>query len=117
MKVKYAEISVDDFRHPLKNPPLKVRLEGRARKIGGGSRTFTVKNFVSMVPSNSDGDKVALLEDLKFEDGTEELRVCYYIIGRKGRLAGKWAWGQFALFIPSRDFVKLIEKGKEKGII
>jgi len=115
MKLEYKEISEDDFGRPLSNPPLKVRVKGgRARKRKGkGSRSFEVTKFVSIVPSNSTGDKVALLQELEFEDNKKELRLGYYVISRKG----KWAWGQFALFIPAADLVKLIEKGREKGLI
>ena len=118
MKVRphTAEISVDDFGRPLRIP-LKFSLKGQARKIEDGSRRFLVKNYVTIVPSNSKGDKVAILEELKFDDGSEELRLGYYIIGHKGRVKGRWAWGQYALFIPPKDLIKLIEKGKEKGIL
>jgi len=114
----HKEISEDDFGQQLKMP-LKVRVVGRARRREGiGSRSFKVKKFVSKIPENSLAkDKVALLQELEFEDGTKELRLGYYIIGHTGRFKGKWAWGQFALFIPAKDLVKLTEKGKEKGII
>jgi len=111
-----AEVTVDDFGRPLRIP-LRFSLVGRARKIDDGHRGFLVKNYASIVPSNSKGDKVAVLEELEFEDGSKELRLGYYIIGHKGRVKGKWAWGQYALFIPARDLVKLIEKGKEKRVL
>ena len=111
-----SEISVDDFGRSLKIP-LRFSLVGRARKIEGGSRSFQVKNYVSIVPSNSTGDKVAILEEIEFEDGNKELRLGYYIIRHKGRMKGKWAWGQYALFIPAEDLIKLVERGKEKGIL
>jgi len=111
-----TEISRDDFGRPLRIP-LRFSLVGRARRIEGGSRSFKVNNYASIVPSNSKGDKVAVLEEIEFEDGNKELRVGYYIIGRKGRRKGKWFWGQYALFIPATDLIKLIERGKEKGII
>jgi len=111
-----TKISIDDFGRRLITP-LSFSLEGRARRVNGGSRSFRVKEFVSIVPSNSKGDKLALLEELEFEDGSKELRLGYYKIGHRGRMKGKWAWGQYALFIPADDLLKLIERGKEKGII
>lgn len=111
-----AEISVDDFGRPLKIP-LRFSLEGQCRKIDDGSRKFEVKDYVSVVPSNSDGDKVVLLEKIEFEDGSKEFRLGYYIIGHKGRFKGKWAWGQFAPFIPAEDLTKLMERAREKGIL
>lgn len=109
-------ILVDDFGRPLKLP-LRFSLVGRARKIEGGSRRFQVKRYVGIVPSNSDGDKVVFLQELEFEDGSKEFRLGYYIIGHRGRFKGKWAWGQFAPFIPAEDLIKLVEKGKEKGML
>jgi len=97
--------------------PVVFSLNGRARKIEGGFRSYEVRNYATIVPSNSKGDKVAFLQDLEFDDGSRELRLCYYIIGQRGRMSGKWAWGQFALFIPKEDLLKLVEKGKEKGIV
>lgn len=111
-----TEISVDDFGGSLRIP-LRFSLVGRARKVEGGSRSFQVNNYVTIVPSNSAGDKVAILEEIEFEDGHRELRLGYYIIGHRGRMKGKWAWGQYALFIPAEDLIKLVERAKEKGIL
>ena len=111
-----TEISVDDFGGSLRIP-LRFSLVGRARKVEGGSRSFQVNNYVTIVPSNSAGDKVAILEEIEFEDGDKELRLGYYIIGHRGRMKGKWAWGQYALFIPAEDLIKLVERAKEKGIL
>jgi hypothetical protein len=111
-----TEILVDDFGRSLRIP-LRFSLVGQARKIEGGFRSFKVKDYVSLVPTNSKGDKVAILEELEFDDGKRELRLGYYIIGHRGRMKGKWAWGQYALFIPAEDLVKLVEKAREKGIL
>jgi len=113
---KKSEISRDDFGRKLKKP-LRFSLVGRARRVRGGSRHFEVKKFASIVSSNSKRGKIALLQELEFQDGKKELRLGYYIIGHKGGMKGKWAWGQYALFISAGDLVKLVERGKEKGII
>jgi len=111
-----AEISVDDFGRSLRIP-LRFSLKGRARRIEGGFRNFRVKDYVTVVPSNFKDNKVAILQRLEFEDGTKVLRLGYYIIGHRGRMRGKWAWGQFALFIPAEDLIRLVQKAKEKGIL
>jgi len=46
-----------------------------------------------------------------------ELRLAYYIKGRRGRVRNKWVWGQFALLIPPQDFKKLIERAREIGML
>ena len=47
----------------------------------------------------------------------ERIRVGYYIIGKKGRFKGKWAWGQFCPFIVGKDLGALIKKAKNKGML
>jgi hypothetical protein len=35
--------------------------------------------------------------------GVEEYRVGYWIVGKIGRAAGEWTWGQFSPLIPVED--------------
>lgn len=60
--------------------------------------------------------KVIYLQKLEFEeDGSIELRLGYYIIGKKPGMLGKWVWGQYAALMPIGDFEQIIEKAKAKG--
>ncbi len=60
--------------------------------------------------------KAIYLQKLEFEeDGSIELRLGYYIIGKKPGMLGKWVWGQYAALMPLRDFEQIIEKAKAKG--
>lgn len=45
--------------------------------------------LVQKFPTNGEGDRT---------------RIGYYIIGRKGRFRGKWAWGQFCPWYLPKDF-------------
>ncbi|PKD43466.1 hypothetical protein [Rhodohalobacter barkolensis] len=46
-----------------------------------------------------------------------EYRIGYYIVGKNGRMDGKWTWGQYTPMIPINDFWGLINKAKEEGTI
>jgi hypothetical protein len=41
--------------------------------------------------------------------GKKEVRIGYYIVGKRGRYQGKWAWGQFCPFIPQKDLQEICE--------
>jgi len=79
---------------------------------------FTIEDEITLVASNSPGDRVLHLQRIKFDSGQIELRLGYYIIGKRpGRLCGKWAWGQFAPFLPAEDFRAIVDEAIERGWI
>jgi len=100
----------------MKLPKLKINKEGQITDINGRKIKFKVGKYVTLRQSTYP-EKIFVLEEIKFENGKEELRLGYYIIGKKGRKKGKWTWGQFCPFIPKRDLIRLIKKAKEKGIL
>ena len=60
--------------------------------------------------------KLIYLQQLKFEsDGRTELRLGYYIIGKKPAMRGRWVWGQFATMMPVADFRQIVKIAKRKG--
>jgi hypothetical protein len=64
------------------------------------------------------GRKVLYLQLIRFEhNGVEELRLGYYIIGKRPGMLGKWVWGQYATLMPAEDFESLIESARIKGWI
>lgn len=103
----------------MSNPPLPLNI-GEKRTIediNGNEQRFTVLDEVTQVQSTYP-DKVIYLQRIQFEnDGHIELRLAYYIIGKKPKMAGKWVWGQFATMIPAKDFQSIISKAMEKGWI
>src|SRR5713226_9637063 len=60
-------------------------------------------------------EKRICLQQITFDGEKKELRLGYYIIGKKPRMLGKWVWGQFAPFIPMADFDKLVHKAIRRG--
>lgn len=60
--------------------------------------------------------KLIVLQLVEFDDRKPEIRVGYYIIGKKpGRMKGRWVWGQYAAFMPLPVFRSIIRKAKVRG--
>lgn len=47
----------------------------------------------------------------------EELRIGYYILGKRKKVRDKWVWGQYAPLIPPKDLRILVRKAKNKGLM
>ena len=75
---------------------------------------YTVLDEIVHIPPSNPG-KAIYLQMLRFDDGREEMRLCYYMIGHKPRAKGKWLFGQFALMIRREDFDEIMSKAREKG--
>ena len=77
---------------------------------------YTIKDeicvFQSTLPS-----KILCLQSIEFDDGRKEIRLGYYIIGKKPKMLGRWVWGQYAALMPLQDFKKLIKRAEKKGWI
>jgi len=50
-------------------------------------------------------------------EGDIEYRFGYYIVGRIGRAAGRWVWGQFSPLIPQADLRVLLAKASSEGTL
>lgn len=83
--------------------------------IGGNPVTYVVEDEIKIIQSTQP-EKAIYLQKLRFEpDGRSELRLGYYMIGKKPSVAGRWVWGQFATMIPVEDFIKIYRLAEEKG--
>jgi hypothetical protein len=60
-------------------------------------------------------EKLVCLQRIKFEHSKPEIRLGYYIIGKKPKMRGKRVWGQYCIFMPLRDFKALIRRAEKKG--
>lgn len=58
--------------------------------------------------------KLIYLQKIELENGKEELRLGYFIIGKKPAMRGRWVWGQYATFLPVQDFKKIYSMAKKK---
>jgi hypothetical protein len=96
-------------------PPSNIGRRCRAEKPVRGHFHFTIVDEFYVRQSGLP-NKLIYLQKMKFEsDGREELRLGYYIIGKRRRMRGRWVWGQFATMIPKKDFRRLIAGAKRKG--
>jgi len=99
-------------------PPLPSKIGKRGSNNDDGNKQyFTVLDEVTQVQSTYPG-KVIFLQRIQFEnDSRIELRLGYYIMGKKPSNAGKWVWGQYAPMMPAKDFQAIVRKAIEKGWI
>jgi hypothetical protein len=100
----------------MKLPELKINEKGIITDIHGRRIKFEIERQVTLRQRDYP-EKVFVLQELHFENGNRQIRVGYYIIGKKGRARGRWVWGQFCPFFPKQDLNKLIQKAKRAGII
>ena len=103
----------------LKMPPLPINI-GKERKltdIDGKKQHFIVRDEIVRLQS-AYPRKAIYLQRIEFKnDGRIQLRLGYYMIGAKPRMAGKWVWGQYATMIPAEDFRAIIREASDKGWI
>lgn len=97
-------------------PKLKIKKSGSLIDINGKRKKFKIGEYVTLKQSNYPQKKF-VLQEILFEGGKKELRVGYYIIGKKPRSKDKWVWGQYCPFFPKKDLIRLIAKARQKGII
>lgn len=100
-------------------PELEIKKEGEITDIDGKQRKFKVGKYVTL-PQSDYPKKIFVLQELLFTGewkGKKEIRIGYYIIGKKGNKEGKWVWGQYCPLFPKQDLEKLIEKAKKEGIL
>ena len=101
-------------------PLPRIGKETRRKKIDGSPLVFVVKQQeVFHAPSNP--LKAYLLQKLRMDDGTgyenghDEFRIAYYMIGHKGRARGRWAFGQFAPIMTPEDLAEIIARMRALG--
>jgi hypothetical protein len=95
---------------------LRLRLQGSFTPKGRSKKdrvSYKISKVVWGQQSNVP-DKVILIEELLWGDGTKSLRFCYRT---QTHDKGLWWWGQFALMVPLRDIEELLQLAKEKGLI
>ena len=91
----------------------KVR---RIKNIHGVTVSYTVEDEIHR-RQGDDGGKVLVLQRLRWNDGRDELRLAYYMIGQRGRSRGRWVFGQYAAMLPPDDFRWLVDEARVRGWI
>ncbi len=93
----------------------KGKIASRKHPVTKEKRYFTIEDEIKKTQSNAK-HKIIVLQKLKFHDNNEiQLRLGYYILVKLKRMEGKWTWGQYAIFIPIRDFKSIYSKAIKKG--
>lgn len=99
-----------------KLPDLILSDTGELTDIDRRKRKFTVVGKPVVVQQSNYHKKVFVLEKVRFEHNRKtELRLGYYIIGKKPKMRGRWVWGQYCPLIPENDFRRLIRAARKKG--
>ncbi len=99
-----------------KPPPNTINKKGRANFPDGKILKFRIIDEIKHQQS-SYKDKYFYLQKIIFENGVAEYRFCYYIIGKKPAMKGKWVYGQFAPFIPKVDLEEIIKKAVKRNFL
>ena len=95
--------------------PSRIGKRGVLRDpINGSPYSFTVTDEITL-PQSELPSKIICLQRIAFEDGRQEVRLGYYIIGKRPRMLGKWVWGQYAALLPLEDFKAIIRQAEKKG--
>ena len=94
--------------------PDKTGKRGRLVTPGGRRMGFTIEGQIHRFQSDFK-KKALVLQKIRFDDDRQEIRLGYYIIGKKPRNRGRWVWGQFATFMPKRDFRALYKMAEKRG--
>ena len=98
-----------------KLPSNKGKKGSRKDPVTKEKRYFTIEDEIQKIQSNAK-HKIIVLQKLKFHDNNEvQLRLAYYIIGKLPRMKDKWTWGQYATFLPVKDFKTIYEKAFSRG--
>jgi hypothetical protein len=59
--------------------------------------------------------KVIVLPRIDFDDGRVEVRLGYYIIGKKPKMRGRWVWGQYATILPAACLAEVFREAERRG--
>lgn len=98
-----------------KIPPLPSHKGHRKtiKDIYGKSVSFTVIDEITHKESGNP-EKAFYLQKLKWDNGKIGLRLCYFMIGKKPRMRGKWAYAQSAPMISPADLRSLLVRAKKQ---
>ena len=99
-------------------PKLPSNIEKRGSRkdpVTKEKRYFTIVDEIQKKQSNAK-HKIIVLQKLKFQNNNEiQLRLGYYIIGKLPRMKGQWTWGQYATFIPIKDYKSIYNRALKRN--
>lgn len=95
-------------------PPCHIGKRCKAKHPNGETRSHLIVDEIHIFQRRSK-TKLIYLQKMKLENGKEELRLGYFIIGKKPAMRGRWVWGQYSTFLPVQDFKRIVSLAKKKG--
>jgi hypothetical protein len=122
-------MTIKDFIDKKKKEVLDGKAKYTNKDISRKGKKHWVIEARTMMAQNNHDEKVFVFERMRFEraegyqtrkieKGFIQYRIGYYIVGKIGKMNGKWTWGQLSPTIPVVDFNELISLAKkEKTII
>ena len=78
--------------------------------INGVKRKIKILDEI-IFPQKGIDYKIFCIQKLQVEDRKPEIRIGYYMIGVKGRMKGRWTWGQYNPHMPMSDLKKMYKLG------
>ncbi len=101
----------------IKYPPMPETIGKKGKAIipvTNRIRRYEIIDEIKTLQHNSK-TKAIYLQLIKFDDKSIEVRLGYYIIGKKPKMKDKWTWGQYATLLPMRDFKKIYKLAEKKN--
>jgi hypothetical protein len=97
-------------------PDLKLKKDvGPHLDINGNQHHWEIAKC-ALKPQSDYPEKIFSIQLMKeSSSGKKEVRIGYYIVGKKDKYKNKWAWGQFCPFIPQKDLKEICELLKEEN--
>jgi hypothetical protein len=96
--------------------PSHIGQKRSLKDINGNPGYFTIIGEM-IRPEINHPEKLIYLQRIQWHTGNCELRLCYYMLGVKGRSAGKWVFGQYATFIQPETLRAIIDEAQSHGWI
>lgn len=94
--------------------PNNVGVSRKIIGIDGTVHRFTITDEI-ILPQTGLPSKLIYLQYLQFDDGRNEVRLAYYMIGFKPGRKGRWVWGQYCTILPHGDLKTIYEEAQKRG--
>ena len=95
-------------------PPCNIGKKGKRITPDGKITHFMIEDEIVRITLNAPY-KLLYLQKIKYENDIIQLRLAYYIIGKKPKMQGRWVFGQFAPLMSFEDFRAIVDEARKKS--
>ena len=113
LDLPHNPINIKIMQPKLPKLPSRIGKTTCGKWIDGSPMIYRVMDEIVHIPKHKTG-KAFYFQLLEVDGGDQIMRLCYYMIGQKGRTKGKWVFGRFAPMISKDDFLKIISEAKKR---